>query len=71
MVKIERLDNNGNKVVFENEGNYNTNEAIELLGKQASFAPEITDFGFKTVNTSVMAFNLTDISAINKTYTLF
>ncbi|MBQ4078957.1 GNAT family N-acetyltransferase [bacterium] len=38
-----------------------------MLGKQASFAPEIADFGFKTVNTSVMAFNLTDITAINKT----
>ena len=38
-----------------------------LLGKQASFAPEIVDFGFKTVNTSVMSFNLSDISAINKT----
>lgn len=38
-----------------------------LLGKQASFVSEIADFGFKTVNTSVMAFNLSDISAINKT----
>lgn len=37
-----------------------------MLGKQNSFASEIEDFGFKTVNTSVMAFNMTDISAINK-----
>ena len=42
-----------------------------MLGKQASFASEITDFGFKTVNTSVMAFNLTDISAINKTKEIY
>ena len=40
-----------------------------MLGKQASFAPEIADFGFKTVNTSVMAFNLTDITAIKKAIT--
>ena len=38
-----------------------------MLGKQASFATEIADFGFKTVNTSVMVFNLNDITAINKT----
>jgi len=38
-----------------------------MLGKQASFVAEIADFGFKTVNTSVMAFNLNDITAINKT----
>lgn len=38
-----------------------------MLGKQGSFAPEIQEYGFKTVNTSVMAFNLTDITAINKT----
>lgn len=42
-----------------------------MLGKQASFAPEIADFGFKTVNTSVMAFNLTDITAINKTKEIY
>ncbi len=42
-----------------------------MLGKQASFAPEITKFGFKTVNTSVMAFNLTDITAINKTKEIY
>ena len=38
-----------------------------MLGKQASFVSEIADFGFKTVNTSVMSFNLSDITAINKT----
>lgn len=38
-----------------------------MLGKQMSFAPEIVDFGFKTVNTSVIAFNLSDVNAINKT----
>lgn len=38
-----------------------------MLGKQMSFAPEIVDFGFKTVNTSVMVFNLSDVNAINKT----
>lgn len=37
-----------------------------MLGKQAPFANEIEEFGFKHVNTSVMAFNLSDISAINK-----
>lgn len=37
-----------------------------MLGKQSSFIEDITKFGFKTINTSVMAFNLTDISAINK-----
>lgn len=37
-----------------------------MLGKQASFAPETEEFGFKFVNTSVMAFNLSDITAINK-----
>ncbi len=42
-----------------------------MLGKQASFAPEIAEFGFKTVNTSVMAFNLTDITAINKTKEIY
>ena len=42
-----------------------------MLGKQASFAAEITDFGFDTVNTSVMAFNLSDIAAINKTKEIY
>ncbi len=37
-----------------------------MLGKQSSFAQEIGEFGFKCVNTSVMAFNLSDITAINK-----
>lgn len=37
-----------------------------LLGKQNTFANDITTFGFKIVNTSVMAFKLTDINAINK-----
>ena len=42
-----------------------------MLGKQAAFSPEIVDFGFKTVNTSVMSFNLSDINAINKTKEVF
>ncbi len=37
-----------------------------LLGKQSGFAEDIQTFGFKIVNTSVMGFNLNDISAINK-----
>ena len=37
-----------------------------MLGKQASFVQDIEEYGFKTVNTSVMAFNFSDISAINK-----
>lgn len=37
-----------------------------MLGKQSSFAPEISEFGFKTVNTSVMAFNLSNITTLNK-----
>ena len=35
-----------------------------MLGKQSSFAEDIKTFGFKIVNTAVMGFNLTDISAI-------
>jgi len=42
-----------------------------MLGKQAAFAPEITEFGFETVNTSVMSYNLSDISAINKMKEVF
>ena len=37
-----------------------------LLGKQASFAEEITDYGFKTLNTTVLSFNINDASSINK-----
>ena len=37
-----------------------------MLGKQSAFAQDIQTFGFKIVNTSVMGFNLNDISAINK-----
>lgn len=37
-----------------------------MLGKQSAFTSEIEEFGFKHVNTSVMVFNLSDISAINK-----
>ena len=37
-----------------------------MLGKQAAFTSDIEEFGFKYVNTSVMVFNLSDISAINK-----
>lgn len=37
-----------------------------LLGKQAEFAREITDYGFKTVNTAVMSFNLRDDFALNR-----
>ncbi len=42
-----------------------------LLGKQSSFSQDIRTFGFKIVNTSVMGFNLTDITAINKTKEIF
>lgn len=39
-----------------------------MLGKQSSFIQDIKEtFGFKIVNTSVMTYNLTDITAINKT----
>ncbi len=37
-----------------------------MLGKQAFFASEIVNLGFKTVNTSVMAFGFNDVKAINK-----
>ncbi len=37
-----------------------------MLGKQASFSQDISLFGFKTVSTSVMVFDLTDITSINK-----
>lgn len=42
-----------------------------MLGKQSSFSTEISAYGFKTVNTSVMAFNLSDISALNKTKEIY
>lgn len=42
-----------------------------MLGKQSSFVSEISEYGFKTVNTSVMAFNLSDISALNKTKEIY
>ena len=38
-----------------------------MIGKQSSFVQDIQDYGFKIVNTSVMSYNLSDISAINKT----
>ena len=39
-----------------------------MLGKQGSFVQDIQEkFGFKIVNTSVMVYNITDITAINKT----
>ena len=39
-----------------------------MLGKQSSFVQDIQEkFGFKVVNTSVMVYNVTDITAINKT----
>lgn len=37
-----------------------------MLGKQNSFAEEIKEFGFQTVNTAVTVFNLSDVKAINK-----
>ncbi len=36
-----------------------------MLGKQAQFSSEITKLGFKTVSTSVLAFNLSDVNALN------
>lgn len=42
-----------------------------MLGKQSSFSSEIAEFGFKIVNTSVMVFNLTDITSINKTKEIY
>lgn len=38
-----------------------------MLGKQGAFVQDIQEFGFKIVNTSVMGYNLSDITAINKT----
>ncbi|MBQ3642712.1 GNAT family N-acetyltransferase [bacterium] len=37
-----------------------------LLGKQASFENEIKEFGFNTVNTSVLSFKFSDVNALNK-----
>lgn len=37
-----------------------------MLGKQSSFVDEIKNFGFKTVNTSVMGFKLSDLKAADK-----
>ena len=42
-----------------------------MLGKQSSFAQDITEFGFKAVNTAVMVFNMTDITTINKTKEIY
>ncbi len=42
-----------------------------MLGKQNSFVSDIKEYGFKIVNTSVMAFNLTDITSINKTKEIY
>lgn len=42
-----------------------------MLGKQATFVQDIENFGFKVVNTSVMGFNLSDITAINKTKEIY
>ena len=42
-----------------------------MLGKQSSFVQDILEYGFKTVNTSVMVFNLTDITSINKTKEMY
>ena len=38
-----------------------------MLGKQSSFTQDITNFGFKVVSTSVMAYGLNNINSINKT----
>lgn len=37
-----------------------------MLGKQSAFAGEILNFGFKIINTSVLALDLTDKQQINK-----
>ncbi len=42
-----------------------------MLGKQAQFASEIVNYKFKMVNTSVLAFNLTDINSLNKEKEIF
>ncbi|MCD7739976.1 MAG: GNAT family N-acetyltransferase [Candidatus Gastranaerophilales bacterium] len=42
-----------------------------LMGKQSSFSQDIQMFGFKIVNTSVMGFNFTDVTSINKTKEVF
>ncbi|MCD7879847.1 MAG: GNAT family N-acetyltransferase [Candidatus Gastranaerophilales bacterium] len=36
-----------------------------LTGKQSAFSPDIEQMGFKIVNTSVMAYNLSNIDSIN------
>ena len=50
---------------------YNKVVTYPMLGKQSSFAQDIKDFGFKTVNTSVMVFDLSDVSSINKVKTIY
>lgn len=48
---IERLDKSGNKVVFENEGNYNTTESIELFKEELKeFNLDIQVSSFKEEN---------------------
>ncbi len=42
-----------------------------MLGKQNTFSNDILEYGFKTVNTAVMGFNLTDITSINKSKEIF
>ena len=51
---IERLDKNGNKVVFNGEGNYTSLEAIDLFNKELSdFSLSIKESTFEENNLDV------------------
>ena len=52
---IERLDINGNKVVFDGEGNYNTDESIEL------FKEELSNFSLNIQVSTFEEENLDDV----------
>ena len=56
---IERLDKDGNKVVFDNEGNYSSSEAKELLSN------ELSDFKLNIEESTFEETNLDDSAGYN------
>jgi ubiquinone/menaquinone biosynthesis C-methylase UbiE len=56
---IERLDKDGNKVVFDGEGSYSSSDAIEL------FNEELKDFSLNIIESSFEEANLDDNTGYN------
>ena len=56
---IERLDKDGNKIVFDGEGSYSSSEAIEL------FNEELKDFSLNIIESSFEESNLDDNTGYN------